>query len=294
MKLLLLFLLLIPFSNNAVETNLFDYSQENLPKNISKNAFRIYIRPRLKQMVLEYYQIFKLVNPLHREFFEYKKYLNSTIYQLNYLKDQCNEEDSVECFNILKDAHKDISKLDRSILKIRYKELNDFKKKNKLSSKQEKKMKYACHDIKRYINSAPFINKLDSQTFIISNLIIQLLAHHDFTSSEFKAIVDSILKKTQLLKHVWINSLIEYSYPSMRQYLRSAWSGIFKEFVNIERQNQRVHFSQNIERYNFRIHSFLMSLSEDKGNFLLPKKGQILLKTLQNRWNQVIKIAIKF
>ena len=249
----------------------FAYSAKNIKLNDYK--FTRWVRPQLKSITLDYQTLLVILNP---EFKDYKMAFN----QLSQLKRNsyqielaCKNAQAIDCQSAIEKSVKMINKLYLSTLKP------------------------ISIDEKEFFNDNKVLPSFNQFNFYTNSLLE--LQHKYYNAglilSERKLMSGEIYELKNLLFQVDSNFnlyLLKNSDERFQKDFMAYWSHFIKPVQNlILPQNEKAIFLRYLNDFNIQWNMLGVALT--KRNKHISKSAKGLIKTIGNRWNNILKVTLR-
>jgi hypothetical protein len=257
------------------------YPIHNLQKgeiSLTPESFNRYVRPQLRNMVVEYYQLLRKLEPSTNEFIELKNKAFELSTDWQKAVDICQKDNNhANCEKEIKGLYKKSRELDRHMLALR-------KSRIPIENFIEEKQVDAAIETTKLVDEISNINY--ANLHYLEEVLITLNAPNNTSSIRLarKEDLQLILIKSEMT----ITSVLSKQYQEIFEYLYQVFIKTAEN--NVVRDSDREFLLKNLERYNMVWNAFHMKLS--KGGEEVPKPILQTISIMHNRWNSILKILI--
>lgn len=275
----------MPFSVKAEQEGPQDfYDEVNIYQYLKKDQlrmtpfrYRAYIRPQLRSIRTEYYQLLRRVRPGHDYLIDLKTKVESIESSWQDFKEQCPEV--VEsCRSPLQKLRAEIQELDSQLLKYQAFSFTDFSK-----------LQVPPEDIFELFE---LFSNMNSACYQITHKLeqMQMLAETPYLKErQLKHEIERQVSRLRVFSEVALNSLISEKYSIL---FESLWRNFIRPIdLEILGKNNPDYLMTNLERLNHSFNEFHMRLS--KGQHQLPENELQAINTVHRRWNTVLRILVR-
>lgn len=279
-RFLLIFFLFFCFISTNVNGYQYYYFDAKKIKT-SKESFYRYIRPQIRNIVLEYYHILKKVspvpnNPILGNLININKQILALNVDWNKWIKKC-EKVTPECYTLLKKFYSNSRKLDYNIL-----------------SQQGQKLEMNVKDSKidNLLNLSHSLDRLSNLNYRNLHRVEEMLIVANtsyYWRGANKRRFNHQLYEMQLIAETILTCILDDEYINEFEFL---WSNFIKymEIYVIIGRNQN-YLVNNLASFNLAWNSFHMKMT--KGNVSTPVGFVTTIKLMHNRWNSILKMYLK-
>ncbi len=260
-------------ANQVARSNSY-YIYEKNPVNIVPSQFRRYIIPQLRAMQQEFYLFLKKLNPYSDNLVEIKKQSLDIHTSFSNFKEACGEGQE-NCYEKMKDTYRKAKKLDLLIIDLN---LN--------------KIKYNWKDMNKLTELSVLLDNLMVQNYSLLHSLEEFLITYQTSYFPYVDMESRFGKKVYDIKFNGELILTVMFKGLLRQDINSVLNQFFLTTERIiESKDGPKIIANRLEELNIAWNTFHMKMT--KGNHNLPKKLTQTIKLMHNRWNSILKIALK-
>jgi hypothetical protein len=262
-------------------TRMYAYSAYNLKKEdltVSKESFKRYVRPQIRNIIQEYYHILKKLNPAHTPLIEIKKIALDLVFDWYDWRKECNQV-SENCNLKLSSFYLKVTTLEKKILKVSNKPLFDLKQKSHADIDSNLSLLYNLNTM--YHFTYKILHYLE-ELLIISNVDF-------YTYSSPKEKFNQLLRGLLTQSEMSITSQLDKKYQGEFEALRISYIKPLEE--NVLLQNDSKYLENHFGKLNLSWNSFHMHVA--KGSKIIPTSAQKIVTIMHRRWNSILKILLK-
>lgn len=239
---------------------------------MTEYEYRRYVRPQLKSLIQDTYNLLFLLNP---EFKEIKSAFGETkkLTRLHHeLKDNCPKENIDSCMLNIKDIKEVLKRLSKAT--------------NTPVNLKDKKYLNIDEKISAQKNYTVFRNQIIKTFVEVDNILLK---------SVIKKSPNTYLKTLKHEINLTLNTFYSYITDASDNRFKTEFSSYWTSFVipvskHILIDDQSSYFVNNINELNLRWNNLNVRLT--KRNKKIPKQVKTLLNIMHNRWNNILKVSL--
>jgi len=261
----------------------YAYSLKGQQLKINNAQYGRYVRPQLRSIISDFYQMMKLVGIKNQYIIEFKsKTENLAKINLRY-QNECSKNLNSTCNEMVSDLLAEVNKFDLDLLQL---QAIPFA----LSKSPNPKVKLNNTELYQIDNQLSLSEKIDK----LSNYSFKLKRDAELLLSPKKTGLSASyqLEKTIQSIHTLLEfTLIEGTPLTYREKYRNAWINFFKRIEqNILVNNNIDYLTRNIGDLNFTWNEFHLRMT--KGKDQVNPQLRTMIQTIHNRWNSILRIML--
>lgn len=282
----ILILPLIMYSMHASGNIPLAYQLDGSTINISDANFRRYVRPLVKYIVGDFYQILKSIDPFVSNVINLRQKYRGIYTLYKQAIDQCNKSSSETCRNLFQNLYIELSQYDALLLK----------------SIKEISQDIRSFQVKPLKNKMPSVAKKISVTLDEKLYTLRILYKLSLLSFQNLRVCEQLLVAPESFPNLWPDleeanvyhsiALIDGVPDPYRPYFRSIWSNFVGRLEDqILNENNKDFLQKNLGELNFIWNDFRSTLTKNRHK-RIKKVGSHVL-AMHNRWNLILKLILK-
>ena len=274
-------LILISFNviaNESVydEVNIFQYLKKDQLK-MTPFRYRAYIRPQLRSIRSEYYQVVNQVRGGHGYLNDLKQNTNTILQTWNRFLKEC-EDITENCLQVTNRLYEQVHNFDIQVLELQARDYKSFKINGNQFEEALQVHKQLDH-----------ISTLNAQIMHALEYIRMLVETPYLKDGQVKSQVSRALSLIQTRTEVLHTALMPPEYRMLFDLLwRNFISPIDKMVLT---PDDPTYLMVYLERLNYGLNEFRMRFVS--GQFEVSESNLQLIQTLHRRWNTILRILIR-
>lgn len=264
-----------PF-NVYKEVNIFQYVKKDELK-MTPFRYRAYIRPQLRSIRAEFYQLLKRVRPNHDYLIDLKTHSERIEGTWRSWNEECIEV-TEDCLSGLNTLYSQVQRLDVQLMELQGHSLLSF---SDLGAQSEE-----IFDLSKTFDD------MSLTTYRILHYIEQMRILTEtpyLRENELKSSINRHIDRLRTFSEIVLTSLVSHKYKDLfdslwRNYIRP----IDREILG---KNNPEYLMIYLERLNHSFNEFHMRLS--KGRHQLPEEELKMINTIHRRWNTILRILVR-
>lgn len=281
----LILCLFATFSLSAETTFSPEYSEVDIFQFVTKDElkmtpfrYRAYIRPQLRSIRSEYYQLLRRVRPGHDYLIDLKTQTEKIETGWRDFRESCPEV-TEGCLPGIKALHREVQSLDIQLLEIQALSFESFSNLDDIE----------LEDIFRVMEN---INHMAAHTYRMKNTLeyLEMLTETPYLrEAQSKKSFEEDVMRIRTYSEVLVTSLIPNRHSLMFNLLwRNFIRPIDREILGKDSPEYLMIY---LERLNYSFHEFHMRLS--KGRHQLSENDLQLVSTIHRRWNTILRVLVR-
>ena len=276
MKILLLSLLLL-YTHSFANYQYYYYDAKKVK--VSNASFNRYVRSQARNIVAEYYNILKKLDPFHGELINIRKeILNLNVAWEAWLP-QCSNKDP-SCAKTLQDFYHQARELDRHMLAVQ---------KQKLKHWGELNTNDRIDSLLPLANALDDISNFNYRTLhLLEELLITTNTQY-FLGPSAKERLTPLIHQMQLTSDRIVTCNVPAEYKDEFVFLMATYIKQMEVFVSIK--GDQDYLLNNMGTFNISWNIFHHKMS--KGQYNIPANLLKTMTMMHNRWNWILKLYLK-